>query len=553
MNIIKTLCSTTLLVFALTGCNNSVLNSTGTPDVVRTEHDKLISEQIALQVTTDTWKNDEAASLITKFYTNTEHMPAWSSDAKLTDDALKLIDLINEAEAFGLQSEFYGSERVLELEESIANATNDEDRYPLLTQLDILLTDAYFHFGTDIRFGILDQETFERVWKKDQLDVDLVATLQNGINNKTVIASLLELQPDNNFYHDLQMALAKFVRTHNLEMEPVEVVNFREDSALSYQQATAALLASNYITDSIAANDSLLIESIKMFQAQHGLNADGLIGKNTAIALSMSNRERFENAAVTLERWRWNKAPEGDHLFVNIPGFHVMAVEDGNVALRLKVIVGTVLNQTPELTEEMEYMEVYPFWNVPYSIATKEMLPKIQADSTYLTERTFKVFDKQGNEVNPGNIDWENLNASNFDYKFRKDGGYANDLGLIKFMFPNTDNVYMHDTPGKGLFANDMRAYSHGCIRVQDPFLLAEYLLTRDEHIMNRDSLDNFVGRKVRKVVTLQENVPVYVAYYTCEADKDYNIYFFNDVYGRNTPYLEGMFGKADTEGGVVL
>ena len=553
MNLIKNLCLTTLLVLALTGCNNSVHNSNGTADAIRTEHDELISEQIAEHMASGPWKNAEAASLITKFYSGTDNMPAWSSDAKLTDEAHDFIDLVTEAEAFGLLSEFYGSEKILELRESIPAAANDEERYPSLTELDLMLTDAYFHFGTDIRFGILDEETFERGWKKNKLDIDLVATLQDATANSTVIVSLLELQPDNNFYRDLQKALATFVQTHDLEMEPVEVFNFREDSTLSYQQATAALLASNYITDSIATNDSLLIESIKVFQAQHGLNPDGLIGKNTAIALSMSNMERFENAAVTLERWRWNTAPEGDHLFVNIPGFHVMAVEDDNVALQLRVIVGSLLNQTPELTDEMEYMEVYPYWHVPYSIATEEMLPKIKADSTYLANRTYKVFDTSGNEVNPENIDWENLTASNFDYKFRKDGGNANDLGLVKFMFPNADNIYMHDTPSRGLFVNDIRAYSHGCVRVQDPFLLAEYLLQRDEHVMNRDSLDSFVVRQERKVVTLQQNVPVYVAYYTCEADKDYNMYFFKDVYGRNTPYLEGMFGEPEVEEEVVL
>lgn len=530
------------LLLLLIGCNNTV-HQTSTIEVERTEHDELIAEIIARHLATNEWIMIDANSMIVELYNTNSNLPVWSSDGALTAQSLAFIETLNNSRAYGLEPSYYTCHALNAISDSLFEISNDEIRHQLLAEVDLLLTNAYFHFATDIRHGILNEETLEHVWKKELLEVNLVTTLAESMNSETLISTLLALQPNNTFYTDLQLALSLFVETHDLDFMPQEVPNFRDDSLESYALAQQILLANGYLDSSLVNEDSALFNAIELFQIHHGLNADGLIGTNTALALSMSNMQRYHNAATTLERWRWNNAPEGDHLFANIPGFHVMAIENGQIALDLHVIVGTTWNQTPELVDEMEYMEVYPFWYVPKSIAVGEILPKVKTDSTYLASRGFKVLDKNRNIVNPDNIDWANLNAGNFDYRFRKDGGYTNDLGFIKFMFPNENNVYMHDTPNRALFENDIRAYSHGCVRVQDPFALADYLLEKDEHVMTRDSLDTFVANKQRTVVTLSINVPVYIGYYTCEADKDFNLYFFSDIYGRNEPLVQSMFG----------
>lgn len=544
----KTIIRTSLMLIAfasITACNNTVQYGTTAQDVERTPHDDLIAELIAEEIVQVAWEVHETYPMLVERYMN-HPLPAWSQDGDLTTDAREFMSMLENANMFGLDPASYGVENVLVLRDTLETNPDQQFRHRILARVDLYLTSAFFRFGTDLHVGIIDPETLEKRWKIDAVSLDLIDLMNEAVANKEVTTTLRDLQPDNPFYRDLQAALEMFVTNHDLYLEPTEIPNFREDSIRSYELAEQVLLANLYMDPEMAGDDQAVVEAVKVFQQMHGLTPDGLIGKNTAIALSRSNLDRYQSVAVTLERWKWNEGPAGDHLFANIPGFHVMAMENDRVALDLNIIVGTQWNQTPEMVEALEYMEVFPFWNVPYSIAVGEILPKVKNDPNYLTDRGFKVFDQSRNEVNPANIDWENLSAGNFDYKFRKDGGSSNDLGLIKFMFPNSDNIYMHDTPNRSLFANDIRSYSHGCVRVEDPFALAAYLLEREEHTYTRDSLETFVDDRQRTVVTLQENLPVYIGYYTCEGDKDMSIRFFQDIYGRDLPILNAMFGTPE-------
>ena len=182
-------------------------------------------------------------------------------------------------------------------------------------------------------------------------------------------------------------------------------------------------------------------------------------------------------------------------------------------------MVGKPDKNTPEINDEMEYMIIYPFWNLPYSISSKELLPKIQKDSTYLERNGYQVFTNKHKAIDNNTINWNTVTEENFNYKIRQNGGRTNSLGLVKFIFPNKNSVYFHDTPSKRYFKNDIRAYSHGCVRVQHPLELAEIILKEDKNEYNIDSVNTFIANKNHRRITLNKKIPVHILYFTCGTD----------------------------------
>ena len=222
----------------------------------------------------------------------------------------------------------------------------------------------------------------------------------------------------------------------------------------------------------------LVADGVRSFQARHGLDADGVIGPATLEALNVPVEVRIDQLRINLERARWVMGGIGeDFIIVNIAGYRAYLVSDGEFAWDTKVQVGKPYHQTPVFRDEMTYVVMNPTWTVPYSIATKEMLPRIQRDPDYFKTRTFDVKNRAGENVDPNTIDWSQLSRGNFPFTFVQRPGPANALGRIKFIFPNEHAVYLHDTPSKSLFGRSERAFSHGCIRTQNPFDLAERLL----------------------------------------------------------------------------
>lgn len=283
--------------------------------------------------------------------------------------------------------------------------------------------------------------------------------------------------------------------------------------------------------------DEALIGAVKDFQSKHGLNVDGVLGPQTLLSLNAAAtvEDPISLVLVNMERWRWLPRRLGQtHIFVNVPEFMARIVRDGQVIHETRVITGSKKNPSPIFSDEMDHIIVNPAWNVPTSIALKEMLPMLQRDPFYLERQGIQVLDVSGRRpvvIDSLSIDWFSVSKRNIHYlRFRQPPGERNALGHIKFMFPNKHAVYLHDTPTRHLFAKDNRALSHGCIRVQDPFALADVLL--EDTGMDGRRLKSMVGGSNERRIDLAHKIPIHIAYFTAEVLEDGSLLTRPDVYG---------------------
>ena len=283
--------------------------------------------------------------------------------------------------------------------------------------------------------------------------------------------------------------------------------------------------------------DAELVEAVKHFQERHGLAADGVAGPNTIRAMNVPASRRVEQLAINLERWRWLPRDLGArHVLVNQAGYELF-LKDGNRTVdRRRVIVGKPYHQTPIFSDEMIYAEFNPTWTIPASILGKEMLPKIRANPSYLTDKGYSLYTswKQGaRPTNPHNVDWTGVSAKRFPYRVVQGPGPKNALGQVKFIFPNKHAVYMHDTPSRNLFSKAGRAFSHGCIRVHKPLDFARHIFALNGGL-DPARVDGIVASKKTTRVNLDRKLPVHLAYFTAWVDDDGVPSFFNDVYERD-------------------
>jgi murein L,D-transpeptidase YcbB/YkuD len=224
------------------------------------------------------------------------------------------------------------------------------------------------------------------------------------------------------------------------------------------------------------------------------------------------------------------------YILVNIADFRLKAVEKGELARTMKTIIGSPERQTPLFKEEITYLVLNPYWNIPRQIAVQDILPKVKKNPNYLKEQKIKVFSNWPGNSKPidyDEIEWSELNPGNFDYYLRQEPGTINSLGRVKFMFPNPYNIYLHDTSNQSLFANSFRAFSSGCVRVEKPVELAHYLL-KEEQGWDEKKIVEIISQQTRRVVELSEPIPVYIVYLTAWVDKAGIVQFRNDIYGRD-------------------
>ncbi len=280
--------------------------------------------------------------------------------------------------------------------------------------------------------------------------------------------------------------------------------------------------------------DDDIADAVRRIQATAGLVADGIIGPKTLAVLNGGTRsETISAIRLNMERWRWMPRDLGSfHIRVNIPEFHLRVIHNGRPVHETRVVVGKTTNKTPVFSDEMEHMIVNPYWNVPVSILRNEMLPALRRNPRgYVAKRGYEVLAISGGrarKVDPGSVNWSRASASR--YRIRQRPGDRNALGRIKFIFPNKHSVYLHDTPSKSLFSRDSRAFSHGCVRVQNPFDLAEALLV-SEPKWNGAQVRKMAGGKQRRI-KLDEKIPVHLSYFTLTADDRGGLSTFPDIYG---------------------
>lgn len=278
--------------------------------------------------------------------------------------------------------------------------------------------------------------------------------------------------------------------------------------------------------------DASLEQAVRRFQEQHGLAVDGVVGPATLAALNVSLTQRVRQIALNMERWRSYPHSFGQrYVIVNVAASRLDVMEDGQSVMHMRTVVGqkTKRWQTPIFSDTMEYVVLNPNWYIPPSIARREILPAAKRDPSYLRRRGIRVFSSAG-AVNPNHINWANVSAHNLPFRFQQRPGSNNALGAMKFIFPNRYNVYLHDTPSQSAFRREGRTLSHGCIRIEKPLDLAEYIL-QGKDSWTRKKIDAALKRHKTRRVYLPDPLPVHLLYWTVEVTDDGTLQFYPDIY----------------------
>ena len=270
-------------------------------------------------------------------------------------------------------------------------------------------------------------------------------------------------------------------------------------------------------------------DALKRFERRHGLGADGRLGRDVLAALDVPVEERIRQIELNLERWRWLPETLGtSYVLVNIPTFQLTAVDHGRAALEMKVVTGKQQSPTPIFSDDMTTVVFSPYWNVPPDIARNETIPAVMRDPGYLGRNNLEVV-RAGRVLDAWSVDW----SSPGNVQFRQRPGAHNALGGVKFMFPNQFDVYLHDTPADALFARIERDYSHGCVRVEKPFELAQWVL-RDQPQWTPEKIKAAMESGKEQHVALKQHIPVYILYETVWVDDDGTVEFRGDIYGHD-------------------
>ena len=429
-------------------------------------------------------------------------------------------------------------------------------RNALERQADIALTGTYMKWANDYYRGVANpHDKKDTSWMVKPNKIKLNKALATFLGERKSRYNYYEFAPLHPEYDQLKQALATYRTQEQAGGWPTLPAN----SVLKpgqYSPAVAALRkrlldseggdAANSSAATTAkpgqkadvaalTYDPTLEAAVKKFQQDAGLKPTGIVSGETLKQLNVPIGTRIDQLILNMERWRWlPKKFEPNYLLVNIPEYTLHVMEDSKEAFNMRVIVGKVLHETPVFSDKMEYVVLAPYWNVPFSIIDKELRGKLAANPNYLDRLDMEVVKGSGRKaavVDPGSIDWANVTQTSFKYTLRRRPGPKNDLGDVKFIFPNSNDIYLHDTPHDELFSQSSRSFSHGCVRLSEPIRLAEYLL-RDRPEWDKQTILDTIATHREKYITLKEKLPVYLVYFTAWADASGHPHFRDDIYG---------------------
>ncbi|HEX8516621.1 MAG TPA: L,D-transpeptidase family protein [Bacteroidia bacterium] len=515
------------------------------PELVNEEVSKLLSENLGSHDTSEIMVLSEdslfATRLMAEFYETKGFAVAWTDKGLLTAQGDTLLNILKHADLYGLAPEEYHYSKIDSLIKSSREGVSKKFDAVKLYEADLFITDGLFKFVVHASKGRLNPDSLTREWHPEKLDTNIVAMINSALLQNTLRNTINSLEPKSTQYRRLKIALKNY--KYQFRNSSWDSLKSRESDSVTFNdRLRQRLIASHDYYDIYSGNDSVkLLKSIKDFQCKHNLVEDGKIGKLTFKALQQTKEDVIRQIEMNMERWRWTDEPaEEEYVWVNIPKFEMHVVEEDTIVMRSRVIVGAPKTKTPLIKSTIRYFTIYPYWTVPFSIITKEILPQLKRDTSYLRRKNFEVLDRNGYVIDTM-INWKRYSKNYFPFKLRQRIGDDNSLGILKFNFNNKYGVYMHDTDNRRLFARENRALSHGCVRLEKFFDFAKFLVRDDSLRYPVDSLSADLSREVQKQVNLRKPIPIYINYYTVEVDEFMEIHFFNDIYGRDEKMLKEL------------
>jgi murein L,D-transpeptidase YcbB/YkuD len=486
---------------------------------------------------------EDADSLVRQFYNARDNTLRWVAANGPTNDGRRLIEAIGTAEQDGLDPAAYGlAEAEAAMEHVRDGARSTRQRARALAEADVALTTGYAELLHDLRTGANAPSDVQPGWRIAQ-DRDLAGAPDQLSEGADALEAVEHARPAAQEYQRLSTLLAQLLWFHERgpwTRVPTESGLRAGDREPAVAALRARLLASDFEGERSDASrglrdnarfDEHLVRAVRSFQERHGLPAKGVVDRATLKALNAPLEQRITAVRLNLERWRWMPQKLGEHsVLVNLAGFELQVFSRDAVVLAMRTVVGKPDRKTPIFSDTMTHLIVHPYWNVPQSILEEELVPRAVDDESYLTVRNYEVLDADGTVVDARAVDWSSLDPEDVPFAVRQRPGEGNALGQVKFMFPNHQDVYLHDTPEKYLFAGHMRAFSHGCVRVERPLELARQLLqwTGVDSTAFSEALE---GDEEDKRIDLGRGIPVYLAYFTVRVAADGRASFFSDLY----------------------
>jgi len=502
-------------------------------------------------------RTDDLESL----YKMSNHQLLWLGNANAEKNITDALDLLATATVHGLKPKNYDTET---LRQKLQPALKlKPDSYKELALYDTALSISLLRFLHDLHYGRVNPQgiNFNLKLREKKL-IDLPLLIKNSLAQNNLAQLPLSLEPQFKQYQKLKQALANYRQLaanavpfkldvketlHPGESHPqiAELRRFLTTVGdLPDDKSVIGAEQSSLYTDAI-------VTGVKAFQKRHGLTADGNIGKGSVAAINVPLSYRVTQLELAMERLRW--LPElnvGASIIVNIPAFQLWAFDsidqpDANI-VNMRVVVGNALKtQTPVLMAEMHFIDFMPYWNVPYSIIKNEILPKLIQNSNYLDKENMEMVSVFRDGEKPAALNLETMNLlKEGKLRIRQRPGGKNALGRVKFIFPNKDDVYLHDTPANALFSKSRRDFSHGCVRVANPQKLAEFALKNQDN-WNAETIQLAMNTPKMQRVILKKPIPVLFFYTTAFFDQYDNLEFYPDIYGHDAVLL-GALSKPD-------
>lgn len=474
------------------------------------------------------------ADFIKKLYVSRGYVPAWTNPANV--EALR--SAVEQSPDDGLSPSDFHAAAFGSLETLSA------------VEREIILSDAFLRLLYQLYYGKLSPNAYEATWNFDRpiVDKDVVSLFNAAFESGSVGTLIADVRLKRPFYLGLKNVLSRYREIarkggwNSVPEGPALKPGAKDPRILALRQRLAASGEHKGKPEGDAdVFDAALVADLRKFQATHGIEADGVLGAGTVAALNVPVAARVDQIRANLERARWvlRSALKDDMIIVNIAGFNLRLIFGNKVAWTTRVIVGKSYTQTPVFTERLKQVVFNPDWTVPTSIARNEIAPKARADPGYLQQHHYDLKNGSGQIVDPGIVDWTTVSSSNFPYTVVQRPGPDNALGLVKFLFPNRYNVYLHDTPNRTLFSKTSRTFSHGCIRVENPLKLAELILAKKKG-WTRAQVDAAVASQALTPVPLSGDISVLLLYWTVDPTGEEAV-FHNDPYGRDPKLIAGL------------
>lgn len=492
-----------------------------------------------------------ARQALSNFYAANGYKRAWRS----AEQRHQLLEAIESASGDGLDPRDYHADVLAEL----SSRPLQDLPADLQADLDLLFSDAFLMLGSHLLEGKVSPNTIHAEWTANRRQRNMDQVLAAALVNGDISAAVESLRPAHPDYHRLVLARQTMTGLLGQPWLPIPAGPAIRPGDQDHRliEIRRRLTALGDLSGSVDPTDPSLYgeeleTALPLFQARHGLEPDGIIGPATLAAINLLPIERVHRIDASLERWRWLPESLGARfVLVNIAGYELKMMDQDVELLRQRVIVGRPFRQTPVFSDRIRYLVVNPTWTVPRRLMIEDQLPQIIRDPDYLQRLNMKVYRGWGadrQQIDPATINWGTLSPDNFPYQLVQAPGPNNALGRIKFMFPNQYDVYLHDTPSRELFGRVDRSFSSGCIRVEQPFALAEQLLSGAPH-WNQERIHNMVGSNQPKTILLPEPVPVYIQYWTAWVDDRGRLQFRNDIYNRDSRLLARL--RENSSGGT--